>query len=417
MKILMIDKYYFIKGGAERYYFELKDVLEHKGHTVIPFSMKHPDNFESEYEEHFVDNIEYEFSSFFEKARALPKITGRMLYSLHAKKRLEKLILKEKPDLAHLHMIDHQLSPSILHVLKKHEIPVVQTIHQYKLVCPNYRLYNMGKTTICEKCLTGNFIHPIFEKCHKDSRLAGALISLESFLHRSMKIYENNIDLFHTPSRFIGEKMKQAGVGNGKIRHLFYTLKLDNYPPHFSFDNYIVYFGRLAKEKGVPTLLKAMQQVSQTQLRIIGDGPERAALEAFVQKYNLDHVVFDGVKSGGELKSLIQNCQFVIVPSEWYDNSPLVIYESFALGKPVIGARMGGIPELIDHDKNGYHFEAGNADELAAHINHLITHPQLVKEFGHQARAKAEKEFEPEFHYHKMFSWYEELISSSANGA
>ena len=409
MKILMVDKFYFIKGGAERYFFELKDVLELHGHKVIPFSMRHPNNFKTEYEEFFVDNIDFEFSSLVDKALAFPKITGRMLYSFHAKDRLEKLIAAEKPDLAHLHMIDHQISPSILHTLKKHGIPVIQTLHQYKLVCPNYRLYNPRTNEICERCVGGNFWHPIVQRCHKDSGLAGALIAFESYAHRLSGIYEN-IDLFHTPSRFLGEKLTQAGVGNGRIRQLCYTLNLKQYQPHFEQENYIVYFGRLAKEKGVLTLLKAFRNVKHTTLRIIGEGPERAVLEEFVERHQIAHVQFDGVKNGRELSTLIQNSRFVIVPSEWYDNSPLVIYESFAYGKPVIGARLGGIPELIDHHKTGMLFDAGNDKQLSDSMNHLLERPQLVSEFGRQARIKAEREFEPEHHYDKIYAWYQEML-------
>ncbi len=412
MKILMVDKYYFIKGGAERYFFELKDILEAKGHKVIPFSMRHPNNFESLYDKFFVDNIDFELTSPFQKARAFPKIAGRMLYSFHAKKRLEKLLAAEKPDIAHLHMIDHQISPSILHTLKKHGIPVIQTLHQYKLVCPNYRLYNPLTNQICEKCLDGHFYHPIFERCHKDSRLAGALIAFESYAHRLSGMYDNHIDLLHTPSRFLGAKLKQAGVGDGKVRHLFYTLNLKKYPPHFGFQNYIVYFGRLAKEKGVLTLLKAMRKLKEVTLRIIGDGPERPALEDFAAANQLTNVIFDGIKNGAELAALIQNSKFVVIPSEWYDNSPLVIYESFAYGKPVIGTRLGGIPELIDHDQNGRLYHAGNHEELAESIDYLWNRPQLIIEFGHQARSKAEMEFEPEHHYQKMYAWYNELLSN-----
>ncbi len=410
MKVLMIDKYFFIKGGAERYFFELKDILEDKGHKVIPFSMKHPDNFETPYEKYFVNNIDYEFTSVFKKALAFPQITARMLYSFHAKNRLEKLLSDERPDIAHLHMIDHQLSPSILHTLKKHKIPVIQTIHQYKLVCPNYRLYNPTTNKICEKCLDGNLFHPIIEKCHKNSQLASALIAIESYFHRFIRIYEKNIDIFHTPSRFMGDKLKCANIGNGKIRHLFYSLNLDNYQPHIEFDDYIVYFGRLAIEKGVLTLLKAMQKLSHVKLRVVGDGPERKTLEEYANLNNLSNVVFVGNKDGDELKSIIQNSKFVIIPSEWYDNSPLVIYEAFAYGKPVIGARMGGIPELIDHKINGFHYEAGNDEELAEHIKYLSSQPYLIAEFGNQARAKAEREFEPEHHYKQMYAWYEELL-------
>lgn len=414
MKILMIDKFYFIKGGAERYYFELKDVLEARGHQVIPFSMKHPSNFPTEYEPFFVDNINYDMSSWMKKLAAFPKITGRMIYSVHAMKQIELLIKKEQPDLAHLHMIDHQLSPSILHSLKRYNIPVIQTVHQYKLVCPNYRLHNPGTNKICEKCLGGNFFHPIFERCHKDSALAGALVGLESFLHRKMKIYEKNVDIFHVPSHFMGQKLREGGVGNGKIRHLFYTLKLDNYPAHFEFKDYIVYFGRLAKEKGVTTLLKAMKRLPEVKLRVIGEGPERAALQRYVEENSLKNVRFEGMKGGAELRSLVQNSRFVVVPSEWYDNSPLVIYESFAYGKPVIGARMGGIPELIDHDRNGLHFEAGNVGELTDQISYLSNRPDLISEFGQQARRKAENEFEPETHYDRIYKWYEELVTASS---
>ncbi|MFQ5706569.1 MAG: glycosyltransferase family 4 protein [bacterium] len=416
MKILMIDKYYFIKGGAERYYFELKDVLEAKGHQVIPFSMQHENNFESVYEPFFVNKVEYALDSFAEKFLSLPRITGRMLYSFHAKKRLEQLILREQPDIAHLHMIDHQLSPSILHTLKKFNIPVIQTIHQYKLVCPNYRLYNPKTNEICEKCLDGHFYHPVVEKCHKASALAGSLIAFESYLHRLTRIYEDNIDIFHTPSHFMGEKLRAGGVGDGKVRHLFYTLKLDNYKPNFEFENYVVYLGRLAQEKGVLTLLKAMQQVKDTELVIIGDGPERKRLQDYALRQDLQHVQFVGSKGGEELRRLVQNCKFLIVPSEWYDNSPLVIYEAFAYGKPVIGSQLGGIPELIDDGKNGLIFQAGNVDELAEKISALASDSDLISAFGRQARSKAEGVFDPEYHYRQIHQWYTELLTSSTSG-
>lgn len=174
MKILMVDKYFFIKGGAERYYFELKVLLEKHGHEVIPFSMRHMENFPSAWERYFVDNIEFNDLSDLRKIRMAPKIIGRVLYSTTAKQALEKLITAVKPDLAHLHMIDHQISPSILHVLQKHDIPVLQTCHQYKLICPSYRLLVMRENRLCEKCVTGHFYHAIAERCHKDSVAASA---------------------------------------------------------------------------------------------------------------------------------------------------------------------------------------------------------------------------------------------------
>ncbi len=415
MKILMVDKYYFIKGGAERYCFELSLLLEKNGHEVIPFSMKHADNFTTSYEKFFVENIEYNLNSNLAKIKNSLKITSRMIYSIHAKNMLERLIRSVKPDIAHLHMIDHQISPSILHVLKKHNIPVIQTVHQYKLACPNYRLYNMKRKKICEKCLFGHYYHPIFEKCHKDSAFAGMLIGLETYIHKKMKIYEKNIDVFHVPSKFMGSKLEQAGIEKNKIHHFFYTINIDNYKPHFDFENYILYYGRLAKEKGILTLLKAMVGITNTKLLVVGDGQQRAELEAFCLKKNLDNVEFLGIRNGENLKSIISKAKFIVVPSEWYDNSPLVIYESFSLGKPVIGSNLGGIPELIDDEKNGFIFEQGNVDQLSEKMTSLIDNADLIKSFGKNARYKAETEFAPEPHYGIIIKEYNNLKEKVTN--
>ena len=409
MKILMIDKFYFVKGGAERYFFELSHILEKNNHQVIPYSMIHKDNFDTPYDKYFVDNIDFNTSAL-QGILQSPKSFMRMFYSVQAKKRLEKLIQDTRPDIAHLHMIDHQLSPSILHALKKYNIPVIQTVHQYKLVCPNYRLYNMRTQTICEKCLSGAFYHPIFERCHKDSWAAGLMIALETGFHRMIKIYEKNIDLFHVPSRFMGKMLRCGGINKQHIEHLYYTINIDDYPVNSSAEDYFVYYGRLAKEKGIMTLLKSMERVPISHLMIIGNGPQRQALESFVERRKLHNVTFLGIKGGSELKSLVSKSKFVVVPSEWYDNSPLVIYESFAMGKPVIGTQLGGIPELVDHETNGWIYEAGNSDQLSDILQYALKHPKIIKQFGMKAREKAEKEFSPSFHYSEIMKKYDRLL-------
>lgn len=409
MKILMVDKYYFVKGGAERYMFELTKVLEAHGHEVIPFAMQHKDSFETEFAQYFVPNIEYGQNSFFGKLTTVAKASGRMLYSTSARNRLTALIEKTRPDIAHLHMIDHQLSPSILHALKKFGIPVIQTVHQYKLVCPNYRLYNPSTGQICEKCLSGNLLQPIAERCHKGSVIASAMIAVESALHRWLKIYEKNIDLFHVPSHFMGRKFAEGGVGNGKIRHLFYTINMQDFSPNYVAGDYLLYFGRLADEKGILTLLKAIKQIPAVPLYIVGDGPQRPVLESFTSENDLQNVSFLGLKSGEELETLVKNARAIVVPSEWYDNSPLVIYESFAYGRPVICSKMGGMPELVDDNVNGYHFESGDVAMLAKQMTCLWEQPDLAIEFGRAARRKAEEQFDTEVHYRKMMAWYNDL--------
>jgi len=405
----MVNKFFFIQGGSERYYFELKKLLEHHGHEVVPFAMQHPRNFDTPYETDFVKNIEFNDLSPLEKLKHAPDIISRVIYSRQAREAVARLIERVKPDLAHIHMIDHQLSPSILHAFREHGIPVIQTCHQYKLVCPSYLFFIAHKNQICERCIQGNFYNAVFQKCHKNSLAASALVAAESYIHRFAKIYDI-IDIFHAPSRFLGEKLAQGGYPREKIRHCFYTINLENYPYHPDASNYFIYYGRLSEEKGLMTLLKAMGQAPETNLYLVGDGPQRPALEAFAKEKRLQHVRFWGRQEGKALVSLVQQAQFVVMPSECYDNSPLVIYESFSMGKPVVASTLGGMPELVDNGENGLHFKPGDADELAEKIKLLWHDRRLCAKMGRAARDKALAEFSPEVHYKRMMLFYEEIL-------
>jgi len=410
----MINKYYFVKGGAERYLFELTKILREKGHDVVPFAMKNERNYFSPYEEYFLNNIEFNLKSPIEKIINSYKIFSRVVYSRHAQKKLQSLIETSKPDIAHLHMIDHQISPSILITLKKANIPIIQTVHQYKMVCPNYRFYIEHKNKICEKCINGKFYHAICEKCHKNSYAASILVAFESYIHRFLKVY-NHIDIFHVPSHFMGSKLKKAGVHENKIRHQFYSINMSEYLFNRDFGEYFIYFGRLSGEKGLHTLLQAMKKISNhsIHLYIVGDGPLRQELQVAAIRLGLSNVKFFGYQQKDELKSIVANARFTVVPSEWFENSPLVIYESFALGRPAIGSNVGGIPELVDDQVNGLLFEVGNADDLAEKIQWLYFQPEKIKEFGENARRKAECYFSIENNYSKILTFYHELLNTA----
>ncbi|HHS14105.1 MAG TPA: glycosyltransferase family 1 protein [bacterium] len=410
MKILMINKFYFLKGGSERYFFELGHILRSHGHEVIPFSMKHPENEPTPYTRYFVEEIEFNLDSAWQRLINGIRIAGRILYSWQARHRLETLIRATRPQVAHCHMIDHQISPSILHTLRKHRIPVLLTTHQTKIICPNYRLFNWSKMRVCEKCLSHHYYWPVIEKCHKNSRMAGLLIAVESYSHHVMRLYEKYVDVLHVPSCFFRQKFIQAGYSAGKISQLYYTIQVDRYEPRYTDDDYFLYFGRIEEAKGLDTLLSAMHSVPQGRLFIVGRGDYEPELKNRARKTGLKNVTFLGPRFGEELKEIVQNCQFVIVPSECYDNSPLVIYEAYALGKPVIGADIGGIPELIEEGCTGKLFQAGNAHELAIHIRWMLNNPQLRISMGRSARQKAEREFSPEVHYQKIFDLYQNLL-------
>jgi glycosyltransferase involved in cell wall biosynthesis len=412
VKILMINKFFFIKGGAERYYFELKSILESRGHEVIPFSMKHPKNEASKYAEFFMEYIDFNPRSFFSKISTGFRSIGRILYSWQAQKRIKRLIQETQPDIAHLHMIDHQISPSILPVLHRAKIPVIQTVHTYKHVCPSYRLYHMTRGEICEKCLDGAYYRALTERCHRGSFLSTLLLVIEMTLHRRLKLYEKFIDLFIPPSHFMGRMLVRGGFDPSKIRQLFYTIQIDSFPHGLQEDDYFVFYGRLSEEKGLLTLLEAMQGVDNGYLKIIGEGPMKAELDRTIQKSEIgDRVILTGAMGGEELKQAVARSQFVVVPSEWYENSPLVIYESFAMGKPVIGADIGGISELVEDGIHGLLFRAGDSEVLRAAIKKLLSDSTLRKQMGSAARQRAEALFDPEVHYQEMIGIMRHEIS------
>jgi glycosyltransferase involved in cell wall biosynthesis len=281
-------------------------------------------------------------------------------------------------------------------------------VHTFKPVCPSYRLYHMGKRTVCEKCLQGSYWRAPAERCHKDSFFATLLVALETTFHKAFRFYERGVDLFLVPSRFMGAKLTEGGIPPEKIRHLFYTIDLGQYDPSFSSDAYFLYYGRLSEEKGLLTLIKAVEGGVGLPLHIVGDGPQKRILEEIVRDKRIDGVRFLGAFDGHALKQAVSRARFVVVPSEWYENSPLVIYESFAMGKPVIGTAMGGIPELIDPGVDGLLFPAGDVEALRKSIQQLVRHPEALPRMGRAARAKAERVFAPSVHYEKLMELYQE---------
>jgi len=455
MKILQVNKFYYLKGGSERYFFDLIDLLEKHNHQVIPFSMKDGKNRPSDYEKYFVNQID------FTKREGLLKgikKAGHIIYSFEAKKKIEKLIKKEKPDLVHLHNFAHQISPSIFSAFKKYKMPVIQTLHDYKLICPNYRLFTKGK--ICEKCKKHKYYQAVLNKCMKDSLGPSLVVSLEMYLHRCLKDYANQIDLFISPSKFLKNKLVEWGIDKNKIVHLPNFVNLEefgefqnhplipslerrgnhplipslerrgNHPLIPSLErrgkrggylpgdqvstcknNYILYFGRLSKEKGVNVLINSMRYVKKgVKLKVVGKGPEIDNYKFLISNYKLnDRIELVGYKTGDELYYLINQSMFVVLPSQWYENFPYSVLEAFALGKPVIGSNLGGIPELVKNKETGLLFEPGDERDLAKKINWLFNNKKEIIKMGEKAREKIEKELSPEMHYQKLAEVYKKI--------
>jgi len=404
LRVLSVNKFHHVTGGADRYYLEWSRLLERRGHTVIPFSMHHERNLETPYDRYFVDKVDF----FDSRTRDLPAMALRVLYSTQARKRIEALIEDTQPDIAHLHNVAHQLSPSILHSLKKFGIPVIQTVHDYKFGCPAYMFYTEGQ--VCERCKGHRYYNVVLHKCNHGSLAASALNCAEMYLYEVMGIY-SNVDLYISPSNFLREKMIEYGVSPTRVVWIPNFIALDEYTPEYTHSDYFLFFGRLLGLKGIRTLLSAMQSINEAQLYVVGEGELRPELESYVSEHGLDNVSFLGYKSGEELKSIIAKSMFSVIPSEWYENLPYAVLESFALGTPVLAANLGGIPELIEPGVDGILFEPGDVTDLVEKIRDLVAHGQSLPEMGRRARAKIEKQYGAEAHYSSVMSLYQALLA------
>ena len=409
MTILLANKFHYVKGGSERYYFDLARSLEEAGHTVVPFAMRSEANVPSAYEAHFVSEVRFEGGG---SPRDSVRRALRVLYSVEAKSRLSRLLDETRPDIAHLHNIAHQLSPSIFDPLVARGIPIVQTLHDYKLACPTYLMLAHGRP--CERCVGGHFFHAARIRCNRGSFGASLVNTVEMYLHTLLGSYRK-VDRFLCPSRFLLGKMIEAGVEERRLVHFPYFVFASLYRPSTSKGEYAAYVGRLSREKGLVTLLRALAFAPRVRLVVVGDGELRADLEALVETLGLEaRVTFAGYKSGEELHALIREARFTVIPSEWYENLPYAALESFALGTAAVASRIGGLPELVRDGETGLTFTPGDASGMARAMETLWDDPSSATAMGRNARALIEREYDEPAHRARLMALYAELGAAPA---
>lgn len=408
MKILLANKFFYLNGGSETVFFQERNFLINTGHQVVDFSMAHPDNLPSDYSDCFVPNVDYKegnrpgiYESLFGKFNA----AINLVCNKEAVNRLSSLIEIEKPDVAHLHNIYHQMTPSIINVLKKSGVKVALTLHDYKIICPVYSMIN--RNSICNKCEGKVFWKATANRCQEESLFKSFLLSAEGYWHKWAKSYDQ-IDMFLAPSQFMADIVGKYRVKPNKIRLLHNGIDVNLYDYSGEDNDYAVYFGRLSKEKGIEALLRVHHNLSNKfPLKIIGTGP---LMEELKGKYR--GVEFTGYKTGDELRELVRRASFVVVPSECYENCSMSVLEAMAYGKPIIGSRIGGIPEQIEDGKTGFLFEMGNVEELAEKMTLFAESAELRKEMGKAARKKLVKEYSLDDHCTKVIEIYQELLSA-----
>jgi glycosyltransferase involved in cell wall biosynthesis len=399
MKILLSNKYYYPRGGDCIYTIELEKILKEKGHEVAIFSMQHSSNLMSEFSIYFPSEIDFNQI----KIRYLATSIIQPFGSSEVRKKFSRLLREFNPDIVHLNNIHSHLSPVLAQIAHKYKKPVVWTLHDYKIVCPAYLLLSNKK--ICEECFKCR-LSVIKNVCIKRNVYASILAYLEAIFWNHKKIRKVS-DVFVSPSEFLKQKMILGGLNSSRIEvipNFFSGSKICSLQQ--SKENYYCYIGRLSYEKGIETLLKASVDLPQYSLKIIGTGPIEKYLKA---KYNYSHIEFLGYKKWDDLQKILKGSKCLVIPSEWYENNPLSVIESLCLGTPVIGSKIGGIPELIDPGINGLLFEPFDAKDLGNKISYLW---QNSSDFNSTAIATdARCKFSSDIYYEKLLKIYKSLLS------
>jgi glycosyltransferase involved in cell wall biosynthesis len=406
MKILLINNYHYIRGGSERAYFDMAKILTDQGHEVAFFSTQDEKNQVTPWSKYFVAGTDFEQSniSLFDKIKFLVK----GFYNLEANRKLSALLKEFKPDVAHLHNIYHHLSPSVIAVLKKNDIPMVITLHDYQLISPNHNLFVRGK--IWEGCRGGKYWRCLTDRCVKDSYWRSFLAMLEAYIYQWLGCY-GKIDLFIAPSRFLLEKFRDFGFKKEIIYlpnpFLPENKTAENNQPE---EKYLLYYGRLSEEKGIVDLLRAYAKLkTKIKLKIIGAGPQETELKDIVAQEKISGVEFLGYRRGADLEAQVGGAAAIVVPSRWYENAPYSVIEAMAAGKTLIAARIGGLTELIKDGEDGFLFTPGDVVDLAAKLENILVHPELGESIGAAAIAAIKAKNDPEKFVKILLETYEQV--------
>ena len=402
MKILLVNKFHYLKGGSEKYYFALAQLLQENGHQVAFFYMEDPRNKKTNSKEYFVKAIDLNKAS---KLKAFD-----IIYAKANKRKMKEALEDFQPDIVHLNNFQRQLSASIVDAIQEKNIPIVYTMHDAQAICPNITMLDSQKK-ICQDCNKGKYRSCIRKKCVKNSMLKSILGVMEAKYYDDKKIYAKKIDCIITPSQCYRQKLIEKGINPNKITTIYNFIDTQKYEIETQDENYVLYIGRLTKEKGILNLVQAFSRTKEGTLYIAGEGEEKEKIERKIKEEQLQNrIQLLGYLEAEAIKERIRKCKFVVVPSIGYENCPYSILETLVIGKPVIGAKIGGIPELVKDYENGLTYTYDNIEELTDKMNQLFYQPDLVEKFSKNAKEKARKIYSKKEYYDKIIAIYKQLI-------
>ncbi len=410
MNIIQANKFYFLRGGAERYMLDVSDWLAREGNTVVPFTMAHESNLPTPYAKYFPSSVQTtDFPPFskggFRGVHRGIKTLGRMLYSMEACRKMDKLIRETKPDLAHIHNIYTQLSPSFLDTLKHHRVPMVMTVHDHHLISPQYNIWAEG----CGKDHRNvGLLRGTMSKFHKDSHLASFAQVFAYKLHRLLRIYQKNVDVFICPSEYLKRQLIRGGFSSDNIRVNAYGFDGSRVQPRYTHDGYFLFVGRLSEEKGVETVVKLAKALPDIAFKIVGRGPDMELLHRLA--IGTSNLEFLGFREGDELTQLYRGACGILVPSRVHEVSPLTILEAMAAGKPVIASAVGGIPEVLEDHITGMLMEPYDLRGWIEAVLRLYHDQTLYTQLSRNARHSLDTKFRIEDHRRRLIGIYEEAM-------
>jgi len=395
MKIVMVHNTYQQPGGEDVVFQQECANLSRFGHEVVRYQRS---------------NFEIDKLSALGRL-ALPK---NIIWSAGTRREFSALLEREHPDLVHVHNTFVMVSPSVYAACRDHGVPVVQTLHNFRLLCPGATLYRDGH--ICEDCLTGSLWNSVRNSCYRGSKSASATVALMLATHRRLGTWRDSIDRYIALTEFARDKFLSAGFPAHKIAVKPNFVGSDP-GARTETSGFALFAGRLSSEKGLTTLLDAWKLLAvRCPLQIVGDGPERAALEARVREQNIQGVTFRGSLPRADALALMKTARFLIAPSIWYEGFPMVIAEALACGAPVICSRLGAMQEIIADGVTGLHFTPGNAEDLARTVAQALDQPDALATMSRNARHEYEQLYTAEKNYELQMEIYRQAIGKSASG-
>lgn len=418
MKIIIVNYRYFISGGPERYLFNIKELLEKNGHTVIPFSVKSQHNKPTEYENYFLspigDGKEVYFSEYKKTSiKTILKTFSRMFYSFEAKKKLNKLIKDVKPDLIYVLHYQNKISASIFDAAVKNKLPVVHRVSDFGQICANGIFYRAKKKDICERCLEGSKINAVINKCVYDSYIYSSVKAGSLQLQKFLNI-KNKISAFVVPSRFTIAKLVQYGFPPEKMINIptFFNFQSVKEGMQISSQPFALFVGRLEEEKGLLTLLKAFIGTDHS-LKIIGSSS--AGYEKVLEKFlegKQHRIEFLGQQNFDTIQNYLATCAFMVMPTEVYDNFPNTILESYAFKKCVVASDTGSLREIVIDNETGLLFPMKNETALKEKVQFLFDNKEWCAEMGVNAFNRLNDNYSAEQHYSKLIQLFDSTIKN-----